>query len=119
MKDDLQVRVIQWLSDFLSIPREKITLQTTLLGDLGIDGEDGIELITDFIKTFEVDPTGIQIGHHFGPECMPWNAPLKLEWIYRRVVLGQCPEVLHDLIPIRVQDLIEIAAAKRWIIKYN
>jgi acyl carrier protein len=118
MEETMQQSVIQWLSDFTSIPREKLTPQTTLLGDLGIDGDDGVELIEGYIKTFEVDPTGIQIDRHFGPEVMPWNAPLRLDWLYRRIFLGQCPEVFHSLIPIRIQDLIDISVSQKWTIKY-
>ena len=121
MPDDaIQDQVIALVADFTHVRAERITPRTTLFGDLGIDGDDGDEILGRFSKRFGVDTGTIQ-PVHFGCEgIVPW-APLM--WIHQAWLgmkeKGSTPESRAGLVPITVQDLIDSAQAKRWTIAYE
>jgi hypothetical protein len=93
----------------------------TLLGDLGIDGDDGVDLLQHFEQKFGVDMTACRLNHHFGPEGVVFWAPLY--WLllaYRALVeKGSTPESRARLPPIRVQDLINSAKSGKWAVQYE
>jgi acyl carrier protein len=78
-------------------PRD-IQRDSTLVGDLGISGADGVELMIAFSRQFGVDISRMNLGQYFGDEGLSlafwrWGAPL---------------------IPISVADLVGAVHAKRW-----
>lgn len=100
---------------------EAITLRTTLFGDLGVDGDDSEELVDAFMKRFDVDMGAYRPDRHFGPEGLPPWAPLYwLVLAWRAFVEKEStPESRARLVPIRVQDLIDSARARKWSIAYE
>ncbi len=54
MGRDLTDRVIRFISEQLAVPEERITSDTTIFGDLRVDGDDGIELLEAFGDRFKV-----------------------------------------------------------------
>lgn len=74
-----------------------IFLDMTLEGDLGISGDDAVDLFRDFAKGFpDVDLSGLNLSLYFAPE----GFPVLTMWSERR--------------PLRVSDLVRVAREKRW-----
>lgn len=112
--------VVGFVAEFTRYPTAKITPRTTLFGDIGIAGDDGDEIMSAFMKRFQVDLSSVR-PVHFGLECSPPWAPLM--WIYQAWVAyrdkSSTPESRAGLVPITMQDLIDSARARRWIFKYE
>jgi hypothetical protein len=94
------------------VDKARLRLDTTLLGDLGIDGDDGLELMADFGRKFNVDLMQFEPSKHFGPEggCFP---PLALYVLLRTWVMGD-PHEAVGLLPISIRDLVRAAEAGKW-----
>lgn len=112
----LDESVMEFVAEFTGVRRQQLTLASTLLGDLGIDGADGWELIEAFGQKFEVDLSAFRADRHFGPEGLPIHAPFVwlwclVSWPFRK---PQTPEEHAGLRAIRISDLIAAAKEKRW-----
>lgn len=114
MAPGLETRVIKFIADFWSEDESKIGVKTTLLGDLGIDGDDAIEFLLSYAKSFEVDLSEFRFLDHFVEEGMNFFEFLQLPWQLIRAWRGEDPHVIANKIPLHVQDLIEAAEQKRW-----
>ena len=113
--------VMDFVADFTGAKRQRLTPASTLLGDLGVDGADGWELIESFGRAFRVDLSDFRADRHFGPEGSPPYAPLLwfkwlILWPFQR---KQSPEVRAGLTPIRISDLISAAREKKWTISHD
>ena len=51
----LNDQIIEFIAEQTGIKRERLSLEKTLFGDLGVDGQDGWELMDEFGKRFKVD----------------------------------------------------------------
>ncbi|MCF7789043.1 MAG: DUF1493 family protein [Prosthecobacter sp.] len=113
----LEESVIEFVADFMGFKAERIHLHTTLYGDLGIAGDDGLELIQTFGEKFQVDLTGFQSARHFGSEGLSVLAPLGLLWMVLSYPFRQkrIPEEESNLQAVRICDLIACARAGRWM----
>ena len=98
-------RLLDFVAAELGVERSRLH-PSTRLDDLGVDGDDGYDLLVAFSKTFSVDLKGIDFGLYFGPEAGPnpiaWLWWL-LTWSWPRYV------------PITLQDLQASVSAGRWI----
>ena len=72
----LRDRVIEFASNQLCVNKSRLTDETTLFGDLGVAGDDGVELFEEFEKRFHVDLSEFDPAAHFGPEA--GAGPLRL-----------------------------------------
>ena len=87
-------------------PRRRITLDTRLGEDIGVDGDDAVELFRDFGVHFEVDLSDIEWNRHFSSEgCNP-IAALWYWTVGRR---------RHPMVPVTIGDLVAAAEAGRWV----
>jgi acyl carrier protein len=113
MNPDIIDRVIQFVSERVGVNRERLTLETTLFGDLGIDGNDGRDLVNAFGSRFGVDLSGFDPSKHFGPEagCFP---PTAIYQLVREYVFGDDAHELAGVVPISIRELVEAAETKRW-----
>lgn len=92
--------VIQFVSENIGCDPSRLTPDTRLFEDLGIDGDDAEDLMRDFASHFTVDLTGYEHLQHFGPEA------------------GWSPIAIHPSglsVPITLVCLAEAAAAGRWL----
>jgi Protein of unknown function (DUF1493) len=113
MNVDLVQRIIAFISNETRSNRKRIGMDTTLFGDLGVDGEDGRELIEAFGKEFSVDISSFRPSEHFGPEgggCLFAAVP----YFLLTHVFRADHHSLAGLIPIRVSDLVTAAKTQRW-----
>jgi len=107
--------VIKFVADFTGINQDKIGLDSTLLGELGVDGADGWELVEAFGKKFEVDTTNFRAERHFGAEGLSLLAPFLLLWcLLGPVTKKATAEEGSGLTPIRISDMIAMAEKKKW-----
>lgn len=86
---------------------DKISLSTELGKDLGVDGDDAVELLENFSEKFQVDFSAFEFDRYFGGEVsfdpFAWFAAI----LSRTAVC--------NLEPLTVQDLVDSAKAKRWL----
>lgn len=112
MNRDLSTEVFAMVSKFTCVQRQKLTLETTVFYDLGIDGDDAVEFFEEFGSAFHVDLTDFKIEKYFGPEA---SDPLSsiVTWLQ-----GWWKGDHHSaagVMPITLRDLVEAARAGRWV----
>jgi hypothetical protein len=120
--ETLDEKILIFVAGFCGLKRQQLTTDSTLFGDLGIDGQDGWELMAAFGKEFHVDLLAFRATRHFGPEAGPPVYALVMElwwgirWLfYKGHPLGpQTPEERVHVKPIRISDLIAAARNGRW-----
>ena len=66
--DNIQEQVLKFLSINLLIPIEKINLSDSFFHDLGVAGDDGVDLINGYAKKFNVSLNGFNFNKYFGNE---------------------------------------------------
>jgi hypothetical protein len=84
------------------------------LDDLGVDGDDAVELMEEFSKRFDVDLETFHIGEYFGCEGLPPR--FLFDWliiIFKRL-LGKSAYEAAGLKPLSVACLVQTAEKKRW-----
>ncbi len=104
--DDLEQQVRAFVHEQTYLPLD-MALDTDVVDDAGIYGDDVWVLVDEFAKWFGVRMEGFRWYHHSGPEgCDPVNLLLKPWW--RR----------KTHVPIRLSDLISSARTGEWCIQY-
>ncbi|MDR2637746.1 MAG: DUF1493 family protein [Zoogloeaceae bacterium] len=97
--------VAEWLRAELSIPpRKQIDGGTRINWDLGVDGDDGLDLVIEFGKKFNVDISNFPFDDYFGPEA--GMTPFSLLVFIWRILKGQ---PVNDLKPLYVEDFFRMA----------
>lgn len=103
---ELQTRVIDFLSNEVGVRASDLSLETTLFGDLRLDGDDAAELLEKFGREFSVDLSQFHLSDHFGPEGVwPWTV---IQWLAPAFRRGT-PEERSRLKPITIADLVRSA----------
>ncbi|WP_053982332.1 DUF1493 family protein [Marinagarivorans algicola] len=106
LKDD----VIDFLAEFTRIDRSKIHPHTLVNDELGVDGDDGIELLERFSEKFNVDLESLN-KKYFEGEGFPlgklFTWPLRL--------FSKKTSKNESCSPLKVQTLIESAERREWI----
>ena len=69
MSDIVFRQVRQLVARKMGVREDKITMDTRLGRDLGMDGADAWEFLDDFCEEFGVDMTDFPLGSYFGPEA--------------------------------------------------
>ena len=110
---DIQEEVINFVADYTGTKSLQITPDTLINEELGVDGDDGSELLLAFSEKFKVDLTPIN-ETYFGPEgfslgTFVWPVLLLLN------ALGWKQKNFKDTAPLSVSILIESAKVKKWI----
>jgi hypothetical protein len=109
--ESLPEQVIAFVAAQSGVNQNDLRGTTTLLSDLGIDGDDADDFFTAFAATFIVDLSCLSLSAHFGPEGLPFSWPL--HWL-RYLFARGTPEQKAGLAPITVADLIKAAQLGRW-----
>ncbi len=103
---ELSQLLVAFLCEQLNVPPLRLTATTRLLQDLGVDGDDGVELIHEFSLRFGVDLAKFDPSLHFGPEA----GASPLIWIWW-IVSGRWPKC----VPITLADLELSLRHRRWV----
>jgi hypothetical protein len=88
---------------------ERVSLESDLFADLGIDGDDAAEVFQAIKERFEVDFSTMEWTRHFGPEAgfCPLALLFPSWWRWHR-----------NRVPVRVRDLVSSIQNKVWTLKY-
>ena len=113
MLDELEMAVRQFVVEQAAGPSETIHLDTTLLGDLGVTGDDAYDFFIAFAERFNVDMSSLDLSLHFDAEGGTVCDLMKCiaAWIRDPAAT---PETRSGHIPIRVRDLIDAARCGKW-----
>lgn len=106
MAAPLSDRLLDFVATELRVERSRLVPSTRLQHDLGVDGDDGYELLVAFSKAFSVELKNIDFGRYFGPEAGP-NPIVWLWWL----ITSSRPMA----VPITLQDLQSSMNAGRWV----
>ena len=85
-----------------SIPADNVTLEKSLFHDLGIDGDDAVELINRFAIRFNVNLEGFCFRKYFGPEGAPGPITFLSEVFWKK----QSGKLLR----LEISDLVRAAS---------
>ncbi len=110
-------RVRGLVSGQSGVPEAEITLETRLFEDLGMDGDDGADLLAAFGDEFGVDIRGLAPNNYFNDETtftgyslmipvITFLSPTFRAWVER---------ASRGLRALSVRDLVASARARRWI----
>lgn len=97
----LEQKVKEFVARQICIKVERLSIQTRLAEDLGIDGDDAYDLFERFAEEFQVNLSTLQLDKHFGPE-----ASFSLFLWFKPVI---------DLKTLTIQDLVSAAQAGKWL----
>ena len=147
MEDSIQDRVFALVAHATGVRKEKLTLNTALNGDIGLDGDDAAAFFDAFRKEFAVELEDLHLfwNSYFAPEGMTLSTALLFS--IPGLVLGVLFTHIFPHLPdwacfvlaylltlvsiycavrwgakkrtpqIFIQDLIDSATAHRWIKK--
>lgn len=102
---DIGERVIFFISEYLSVPKKNITMDTSLFYDLGVDGDDAREFINSYSREFGVSLNEFEFDSYFGPEQSSSVMRIFLS-IFKR-------EKLNDVKNLKVRDLVDAAKLEK------
>lgn len=101
--------VMAWLRDHLRLPKSTIlTPETRINLDLGVDGDDGAELLIAFADRFGVDMAAFHHVRYFGPEA--GASPMSF---FRRILEVTGIRDAQVLDPLFIRDLVELVNRER------
>ena len=107
----METEVIAFVAEQTGVKSERITLDTLVNDDLGVDGDDGSEFMEAFAERFNVDLSPInQI--YFGPESMPFQYVVTWPYHLVRWLLGYRSKAYS---PLPVSLLVKSAEAGKWV----
>ena len=103
--ETLRTSVIAYICEMTSCDAGSVTDEARLGADLGIDGDDAVDLFEGLSRKFSVDLSSLNLSEHFGPDAgaNPWT-------MLRSAL--QKNETQKNQITVR--QLIEAAQKGRW-----
>lgn len=105
MKSDVAVQVIELVHEISGIPTVKLRNNRDFVINRSISGDDAVELIEAFVKSFEVDMMHYEHRRYFGPEG---GDPFSIIFYAIRSIW----RLSH--VPLTIGELISIAENKVW-----
>jgi acyl carrier protein len=117
MNADLSERVLQMIADQTSCRLSQLRPETDLFQDLGVDGDDALELLIRLRDEFAINMDDVQFKRHFSSEPHLFNPWLSLSLLLPR--RWRWPPWRQERIPVVVADLIEAARTQNWPIGYD
>jgi acyl carrier protein len=145
---DIEQTILRFVAEETGYNPKRLALDSRLAQDIGVDGDDAVELLQKFEKIFEVDLTSLydHWDQHFGPEgggpgmgfMVATGAAVVVGDLLNRayrpiptwawmiaVLVGYL--FIHakfftepvNYAPIRVQELVNAAISRRWDRQYE
>ncbi len=110
-------RVRGLVSGQSGVPEAEITLETRLFEDLGMDGDDGAELLAAFGDEFGVDIGRVAPNNYFNDEETFTGYSLMIPVIafLSPAFRARVERASRGLRALSVRDLVASARARRWI----
>lgn len=104
--------VIEFVAAETLVDVGKISPSTSINHDLGVAGDDGVELLNAFAEKFDVDMSGLQTDY-FGAEAS--GNPFSLLRGAFLLLMGRKGEANSGLPSLPVSVLIESAEQLKWM----
>lgn len=105
----IEQEVIAFIAEYISVDRSQLGLDVLINDELGVDGDDGTELLEAFSEKFDVDISKIEKSY-FGNEGIPFfffiTYPIKF-------FFGRRKKIIYSPLPVRI--LVESAEKKIWV----
>src|SRR3954470_8280058 len=95
LNESYEQRVIRFVAERIGRRVQEVHGESRLSEDLGIDGDDAADLLSQFAETFAVDMTHFEFSKYFRSEGLFATVPLRFG-------------------ALTIQDLIRSAAQKRF-----
>ena len=110
-------RVRGLVSGQSGVPEAEISLDTRLFEDLGMDGDDGHELLEAFADEFGVDMSGMAPLNYFGDEPPIWGISTLIPIIacFNKRFRTYARHAMRGRRTLTVRSLVASARAQRWI----
>ena len=107
---ELERQVMAAVADQTGCPLSRLSPQTDLARDLGVDGDDASDLLLRLGEEFGINLENVRFDRHFGPEAgfNPLALLLPSWWRWRR-----------ERLPVTIADLVEAARTHNWPIRYR
>ena len=102
--------IIRIIADEACKERDDISLDDTLLGDLGVDGDDAWSIIERLHDEIGVDFSKFDFARHFRSEPC-FKGPI---YFFKRVA-GQDRHMASGKAPITVGQLVEASTNGYWV----
>ncbi|OFE13433.1 hypothetical protein PHACT_10025 [Pseudohongiella acticola] len=106
----MESEIIAFVSEFTGVKAEKISPDTLINFDLGVDGDDGTELLEEFSARFGVDLSPIP-ETYFGPEGVSVGFLVLWPYYLYRRIKGYKPK---GIAPLSVGLLVKSAESGKW-----
>jgi acyl carrier protein len=100
---ELEQDIIAFIANETGTERSSVRLSSRLAQDIGLDGDDAVELFEEFGEKFHVDLTAL--GDH-------WHDHFHSEGLF-----GSSPGFM--VVTITVQDLADAATSGKWVKRYH
>lgn len=110
---NLQNEVISFVADYFGVDASKISLDTTINYDLGVDGDDGRDFLLAFSKAFNVDIQSLE-KIYFGAEGFGLSIFI---WPFLALlnIFGFKQTWFPKTSPLPVRVLVSSALERRWV----
>jgi hypothetical protein len=108
--DNKEQRVFDLVSRKTGLPISSLSLQQRLLQDLGVDGDDAAELLSELANDHKIDLRNLDFGKHFRPE------PHMLT-VFR--LPSTTKRELAEKIPVTIADLVLAVRTGSWVVFEN
>lgn len=105
----VQAQVVRFLAEITGTEPEAIMPDTLVNQELGVDGDDAMELLSAYAREFSVDISQLDYHAYFGPEQGATFGTL-LIWLTQ--MLGLRP--LYSTRPLPVAYLVQAACTGVW-----
>jgi acyl carrier protein len=99
--------VIQFVSKYWSVSANNLSKDTRLEDDLGITGDDAVELFDKFSKEFHIDISDLDLRKYFESEGVGL--------INFSRIFGKQIKVKRSLHEITISDLVNTLKIGKWI----
>ncbi|QQR57465.1 MAG: DUF1493 family protein [Candidatus Melainabacteria bacterium] len=117
----LEKRVFKFVADYSGKKVHELSMDTRLYHDLGIDGFDGLTLLTDFFTEFGFGtfyfPTDFKFERHFNFSTKAGFDPMMrfASFCTEKIFGMEMPPSNDRFIPITIEDLIYAAKHKSFL----
>lgn len=108
--DALERDIIKLVYELTGVSQKKLKLDARLLHDLGVDGADGWDILTEFSRRYGVDISMLDMSKYFSPEAAA------TPFTFVRWLLDPAFRRGDQFSPIRVRDLVECARTGKWLL---
>jgi hypothetical protein len=101
--------VIAFVAEYSQVPNSRLSAETSINIDLGMDGDDGVEFMQAFSRHFAVDLVTFKHGNYFGPEAAATPISI-IAMMIRRLTTGEWT----NRTPLTLRQLAVAAENGSW-----